>query len=424
MNPWGGGGMDSNQMLMNNPMALVNNLVGAIMQQQQQMGVGMQPQMMDSRMNRGDDLRRRRSRSPPRRMRTPPRRRDARPNNRDRSRSPRRRTNHQSSRKRSPPADRPDHEVYIGNYPANYTEAQLRNLFSEFMVDVKGIRMKSDGHKVFSFAEVADQKAIDLAIENMDGKEIQGRRLRVRGSKKTGNKAEAASSSSRSASSHNKEKESKKDDRPKEKEKEREKTKQKEKKPWIPKLEDSRLHLVNAFIQFIKREIKCEEGGSSEMVSMLETCNDALTQAYNIPDDDSLKVTRDIEDIFFKAVRLELKPPKENEQDEEKIEDVKENDDNDNQGVDVKNEDVEMKEEDAEEIAEVENALDEDVSGDADTAAADEEVEEDDGMADLENCLAQEELEQEEPSKQPEPEKRTSSSSNRGKPSRGRRGRK
>ena len=51
--------------------------------------------------------------------------------------------------------------------------------------------------------------------------------------------------------------------------------------------------------------------------------------------------------------RLELKPPKGNEQDEEKIEDVKENDDNDNQGVDVKNEDVEMKEEDAEEIAEV-----------------------------------------------------------------------
>ena len=33
----------------------------------------------------------------------------------------------------------------------------------------------------------------------------------------------------------------------------------------------------------IRREIKCEEGGSSEMVSMLETCNDALTQAYNIP---------------------------------------------------------------------------------------------------------------------------------------------
>jgi len=423
MNPWGGGGMDQNQMLLNNPMALVNNLVGAIMQQQQ-MGAGMQQPMMDSRMSRGDDLRRRRSRSPPRRMRTPPRRRDARPHNRDRSRSPRRRTNHQSSRKRSPPADRPEHEVYIGNYPANYSEAQLRNLFSEFMVDVKAIRMKADGHKVFSFAEVADGDVIDRAIENMDGKEINGRRLRVRGSKKTESKEESGSSSS-----HNKEKESKRDDRQKDKEKEKTKAKEKQKKPWIPKVDDSRLHLVNAFIQFIKREIKSGKVGGSDAVSVLETCNDALVQAFNIPEDNqSLQVTRDIEDIFFKAVRLELKPPAENEQSEEKTEEAKQNDDNEN-----KNEDVEMKENKTEEgavdqdnVAEIEDALDEEISGDGDgdVDAEEEEVEEDDGMADLENCLAQEELDQGDAPKEPEPEKRTSSSSNRGKTSRGRRGKK
>ena len=43
---------------------------------------------------------------------------------------------------------RAEHEIYIGNYPAGYKEEELKNLFSEFLVDVGKIRMKSDGHKV------------------------------------------------------------------------------------------------------------------------------------------------------------------------------------------------------------------------------------------------------------------------------------
>jgi RNA recognition motif-containing protein len=43
---------------------------------------------------------------------------------------------------------RPEHEIYIGNYPANYTEAQVRDLFSSFSIEIGQIRMKCDGHKV------------------------------------------------------------------------------------------------------------------------------------------------------------------------------------------------------------------------------------------------------------------------------------
>ena len=39
-------------------------------------------------------------------------------------------------------------EVYIGNYPVRFREADVRNLFSECGVEVNTIRLKHDGHKV------------------------------------------------------------------------------------------------------------------------------------------------------------------------------------------------------------------------------------------------------------------------------------
>ena len=43
---------------------------------------------------------------------------------------------------------RAEHEIYIGNYPVKFREAELRNLFKEHGVEVKAIRMKHDGLKV------------------------------------------------------------------------------------------------------------------------------------------------------------------------------------------------------------------------------------------------------------------------------------
>ncbi len=43
---------------------------------------------------------------------------------------------------------RPAHEIYIGNYPGRFREADVRNLFTENNVTVKDIRLKHDGQKV------------------------------------------------------------------------------------------------------------------------------------------------------------------------------------------------------------------------------------------------------------------------------------
>jgi RNA recognition motif-containing protein len=47
---------------------------------------------------------------------------------------------------RSPP--RAEHEIYIGNYPLKFREADVRKLFKEHGVEVGAIRMKHDGLKV------------------------------------------------------------------------------------------------------------------------------------------------------------------------------------------------------------------------------------------------------------------------------------
>ena len=43
---------------------------------------------------------------------------------------------------------RAEHEIYVGNYPVKFREADVRKLFEESGVAVGAIRMKMDGLKV------------------------------------------------------------------------------------------------------------------------------------------------------------------------------------------------------------------------------------------------------------------------------------
>ena len=43
---------------------------------------------------------------------------------------------------------RAEHEIYVGNYPVKFREADLRKLFEESGVSIGAIRMKMAGHKV------------------------------------------------------------------------------------------------------------------------------------------------------------------------------------------------------------------------------------------------------------------------------------
>ena len=51
----------------------------------------------------------------------------------------------------------------------------------------------------------------------------------------------------------------------------------------------------------IREKEKSEQ--SEEVKSTVESVTASLSAAFQLPEDDSLKVNRDIEDIFFKAVR-------------------------------------------------------------------------------------------------------------------------
>ena len=53
---------------------------------------------------------------------------------------------HRPDNRRSPVQAR--HEIYVGNYPVKFREADLRKLFEESGVSVGAIRMKMDGRKV------------------------------------------------------------------------------------------------------------------------------------------------------------------------------------------------------------------------------------------------------------------------------------
>merc|ERR1711915_25311 len=194
------------------------------------------------------------------------------------------------SRRDRSPEKRAEHEIYIGNYPVKFREADVRKLFEDNDIKVGAIRMKHDGLKVFAFAETESVDMVEKAKNEMEGVEIQGRKLRVRSSKDTDKKRR--DERRRSGSSRD-------DWRS-------EKRKRVDREPL--KREDVTKHLVASFVSFIDRELsKDGKEESDEFKGLMEAAKTALKTAYNLPDDDSLRVPRSIEDIFFRDVRNDVK---------------------------------------------------------------------------------------------------------------------
>jgi len=275
------------------------------------------------------------------------------------------------------PKDRAPFEIYIGNYPVRFRESDLRNLFAENGVQVSTIRLKHDGHKVFAFAETSSEEEIQKAIKAMDSKEIQGRRLRIRSSKDKDRKEKQID-----------------DDR---------------KKP-APKREltenDVSRHLVFAFMGFLDRQIG-KDGLEESVKKPLEDSKELLKTAFEIPDDDdSLKVSRNLELIFLQNNRREIPIPKDEpvkkdaadkatDEEGEKVEESAAKKE-DTEDADEKDADEENKED----TEEVEQEVEEEVEQEVEEVAAVEEaeVEEDAAVeeAEVEEVAAVEEAEVEE----------------------------
>lgn len=145
----------------------------------------------------------------------------------------------------------------------------------------------------FAFAETDNEEEIQKAIKAMDSKEIHGRRLRVRSSKDKdrNDKAEAA------------------------------------RKKFQPKREltenDVTKHLVYAFMGFLGRQMEVE-GLEDEVKTKIETAKDLLKESFDIPEDETLKVSRNLELIFLQNNRREIPVPKDETKEEEEDIDAKE----------------------------------------------------------------------------------------------------
>eukprot|EP00092_Neocalanus_flemingeri_P020310 GFUD01022000.1.p1 GENE.GFUD01022000.1~~GFUD01022000.1.p1 ORF type:complete len:423 (+),score=175.76 GFUD01022000.1:190-1458(+) len=392
------------------PMALVGNLVGAMMGAggqgqgnplQHLAGIAMASAAMQGpggsveRGGRGYDRDRRVDRQRGRPAdRSPPRRsfrsrsRDRRPGNGYAGGSRQRRSSGAGggSRRDKSQEKRAEHEIYVGNYPVKFREADVRKLFEDNEIKVGAIRLKHDGLKVFAFAETESVEMVEKAKAEMEGVEIQGRKLRVRSSKDTDKKRreERGSGSGR-------------DDW------RSERKKRVEKEPL--KREDVTRHLVAGFVSFIERELGREgEDQTEEFKGLMEAAKTALNTAYSLPEDESLKVPRNIEDIFFRDVRNDIRIDrvdvkseiKEEKEDGEGEEDDDGNwkrrgrgkddkEENDNGEEDEDNEDEKDSKED-EENMDVTEMLEE-------ANDEDDEEEIDDGNNDLENAIAKEEEE-------------------------------
>lgn len=73
-------------------------------------------------------------------------------------------------------------KVYVGNLNYATTEDALKNAFAPFgeVLSVVVIKDHFTGQsKGFGFVEMAEEQAADAAIAQMNGKEFEGRRVRV-----------------------------------------------------------------------------------------------------------------------------------------------------------------------------------------------------------------------------------------------------
>ena len=72
--------------------------------------------------------------------------------------------------------------IYIGNIPYSLKEADIEQLFAEFgsVMSVKIISDKfTHRSKGYGFVEMENETEGEKAIENLDGKDVLGRNLKV-----------------------------------------------------------------------------------------------------------------------------------------------------------------------------------------------------------------------------------------------------
>ena len=72
-------------------------------------------------------------------------------------------------------------KIYVGNLPFSIDEEGLKKLFSGYEVEEASlIKDKFSGRsKGFGFITISDDEAAQKAVEEMNGKDIEGRELKV-----------------------------------------------------------------------------------------------------------------------------------------------------------------------------------------------------------------------------------------------------
>ncbi|MCR4713696.1 MAG: RNA-binding protein [Treponemataceae bacterium] len=73
-------------------------------------------------------------------------------------------------------------KIYVGNMNYATTEETLKNLFAQYgeVISVTVIKDRfTEQSKGFGFVEMADDEASNTAIATLNGKELEGRRIRV-----------------------------------------------------------------------------------------------------------------------------------------------------------------------------------------------------------------------------------------------------
>ena len=76
--------------------------------------------------------------------------------------------------------------IFVGNLPSSATEANLRDLFSEFggIDSVAIITDRETGRsRGFGFVELAADARAQDAIRDLDGKDLQGQNIKVNDAK-------------------------------------------------------------------------------------------------------------------------------------------------------------------------------------------------------------------------------------------------
>lgn len=103
----------------------------------------------------------------------------------------------------------------------------------------------------------------------------------------------------------------------------REPARKEEKKEPVEK-EDVKKHLVAAFVSFLEREFEADSV-DEQFKELVDAAKSSLCTAYDLPEDNSLNIPKQIEDIFFREAKHLVKIVKPEIKEEIKEESVEDN---------------------------------------------------------------------------------------------------